>query len=148
MKKPLPPAPNIHIHPLLYNNSNLYFNSMKTFPKYAKPQTPSFPKQANLISFSTSGLPQNNLRPAPTSNGKVGRGTLFSGAGALLLVLFTLYSFQQLYAQTPPSGFSSVTLSSGWNDAVGITFNKSGTHMFVWERGGRVWVVENNQKIP
>jgi glucose/arabinose dehydrogenase len=46
----------------------------------------------------------------------------------------------------PPLGFNSITLSSGWNQAVGLTFNQSGTQMFIWERGGKLWVVENNIK--
>ncbi|MEP6594360.1 MAG: LamG-like jellyroll fold domain-containing protein [Ginsengibacter sp.] len=46
----------------------------------------------------------------------------------------------------PPLGFNSTTLSSDWNQAVGLTFNQSGTQMFVWERGGKIWVVENNIK--
>lgn len=63
----------------------------------------------------------------------------------LFLVSFSL-SIHSLQAQTPPSGFSSVTVSSDWNEAVGLTFSKDGTKMYVWERGGRVWVVENGQK--
>ena len=46
----------------------------------------------------------------------------------------------------PVSGFSTVSLSSGWDQAVGLTFNKTGEKMFVWERGGKVWVVESGQK--
>ncbi|TGE25108.1 PKD domain-containing protein [Hymenobacter aquaticus] len=49
-------------------------------------------------------------------------------------------------AQTPPSGFTSTVVSAGWNEAVGLTFNKSGSKMFVWERPGKVWVVENGQR--
>ncbi|WP_261990350.1 hypothetical protein [Hymenobacter sp. BT188] len=37
-------------------------------------------------------------------------------------------------------------MAANWDEAVGITFNKSGTQMFVWERPGRVWVVENGQR--
>lgn len=29
---------------------------------------------------------------------------------------------------------------------MGLAFNKSGSQMFVWERPGKVWVVENNQR--
>ncbi|GAB3874843.1 hypothetical protein GCM10028824_28770 [Hymenobacter segetis] len=51
-----------------------------------------------------------------------------------------------MQAQTPPAGFTSTTVSSGWNEAVGLTFNSSGSKMFVWERPGKVWVVVNGQR--
>ncbi|WP_165370588.1 PQQ-dependent sugar dehydrogenase, partial [Hymenobacter persicinus] len=51
-----------------------------------------------------------------------------------------------LAAQAPPSGFTSTLVSGGWNEAVGLAFNKTGSKMFVWERPGRVWVVENGQR--
>lgn len=41
-----------------------------------------------------------------------------------------------------PSGFVEQTVGGTWNEAVGITFASDG-RMFVWERGGRVWEVEN-----
>jgi glucose/arabinose dehydrogenase len=61
-------------------------------------------------------------------------------------LLILLLSFSASFAQTPPSGFASMTVSSQWNEAVGLTFSEDGTEMFVWERGGRAWVVKNNQK--
>ena len=67
----------------------------------------------------------------------------------MLLLLFWAGMRQQLLlAQTPPTGFSSVTVSTQWDEAVGVTFNSTGSQMFVWERPGRVWVVENGQKKP
>lgn len=62
-----------------------------------------------------------------------------------LLFLFVV-SEQQIFAQSPPNGFTSSIISSEWNEAVGITFGKTGSQMFVWERSGRVWVMENDQK--
>ena len=50
------------------------------------------------------------------------------------------------FAQTPPTGFASTTVSGGWTQAVGLAFSDDGTDMFVWERAGKVWVVRNNQK--
>jgi glucose/arabinose dehydrogenase len=52
----------------------------------------------------------------------------------------------QLLAQTPPSGFVSTVVSGQWNEAVGLTFNQAGNGIFVWERPGKVWVVENGQR--
>ncbi|QHT66390.1 PKD domain-containing protein [Rhodocytophaga rosea] len=49
-------------------------------------------------------------------------------------------------AQLPPGGFSSAVISTEYKEAVGLTFSKDGNDMFVWERTGKVWVVNNNQK--
>jgi glucose/arabinose dehydrogenase len=64
----------------------------------------------------------------------------------LVLILLSILRLNDVFAQNPPAGFASTVVSSGWNEAVGLTFNQSGTDMFVWERGGRVWVVINNQR--
>ncbi|MBC7921455.1 MAG: PQQ-dependent sugar dehydrogenase [Ferruginibacter sp.] len=50
-----------------------------------------------------------------------------------------------LVAQAPPPGFSSVTVGSNWSQPVGLTFAKDG-RMFVWEKAGKVWIVENDEK--
>jgi glucose/arabinose dehydrogenase len=60
-------------------------------------------------------------------------------------LFFLILSFSAS-AQAPPSGFASVTVSDQWNEAVGLAFTQDGSKMFVWERGGKVWVVVNNQK--
>ena len=44
------------------------------------------------------------------------------------------------------TGFTTQLISSQWNQAVGLTFNSNGNAMFVWERIGKIWVVENNVK--
>ncbi|MBJ6110377.1 PQQ-dependent sugar dehydrogenase [Hymenobacter sp. BT523] len=62
-----------------------------------------------------------------------------------LLLLLLLFS-SPLLAQTPPTGFVSTTVSAGWDEAVGLTFNSTGSRMFVWERPGRVWTVANGQR--
>ncbi|OUJ71422.1 PKD domain-containing protein [Hymenobacter crusticola] len=64
----------------------------------------------------------------------------------LILFFLGLISRQQALAQAPPTGFSTVTVSSGWNEAVGLAFNKAGTHRFVWERAGKVWTEANGQR--
>ena len=33
-----------------------------------------------------------------------------------------------------------------WNEAVGLTFSSSG-RMFVWERGGRVWIIDEQNPV-
>ncbi len=76
------------------------------------------------------------------------RRTLQTMKSKLLLVFLflSLPWWQPLFAQTLPTGFSSVTVAAQWDEAVGITFNRTGSQMFVWERPGRVWVVENGQR--
>jgi glucose/arabinose dehydrogenase len=63
-------------------------------------------------------------------------------AHALLLLTLPI----SVGAQAPPAGFASVTVSGQWTEAVGLAFTQDGSKMFVWERGGKVWVVVNNQK--
>ncbi|UOG75292.1 PQQ-dependent sugar dehydrogenase [Hymenobacter tibetensis] len=64
----------------------------------------------------------------------------------LAFLCFLCLNGQPLFAQAPPAGFSSVVESTGWNEAVGLTFNRTGSDLFVWERPGTVWTVRNGQK--
>ena len=70
----------------------------------------------------------------------------FKTISALLFTILIVPCWKPASAQTLPSGFSSALVSSQWNQAVGLTFNKDGSQMFVWEKEGKVWVVRNNQK--
>src|SRR5687768_147316 len=63
-----------------------------------------------------------------------------------VVILLISIGFQNANAQNPPAGFASVLVSNQWNEAVGLTFTQNGTEMFVWERGGKVWIVKNGQK--
>jgi len=74
------------------------------------------------------------------------RTTLIKGARNLFVCLGTLLcTCSALFGQTPPPGFSSLTVGSNWNQPVGLTFSNSG-RMFVWEKAGKVWMVENDTK--
>ncbi|MEL6193559.1 MAG: PA14 domain-containing protein, partial [Bacteroidota bacterium] len=57
---------------------------------------------------------------------------------SLLLLLST-----QVFGQ--PSGFVDEAFASGFDAAIGVTFDANG-RMYVWEKGGIVWIVENGQK--
>jgi glucose/arabinose dehydrogenase len=50
-------------------------------------------------------------------------------------------------AATLPPGFTEELVLGPWNEVVGLTFEPEqqtvGGPMYVWERGGRVWIVEN-----
>ena len=62
------------------------------------------------------------------------------------MFLFLWLGTQNAIAQAPPSGFANALVSNQWNEAVGLTFNETGTEMFVWERSGRVWIVKERSK--
>jgi glucose/arabinose dehydrogenase len=46
-----------------------------------------------------------------------------------------------------PPGLVEVPVAGGWQQPVGLTFAEDG-RMFVWERSGKVWIVENDIKSP
>lgn len=48
-----------------------------------------------------------------------------------------------LYAQ--PAGFVDEVYISGFQQAVGLAFDEN-SRMYVWEKGGKVWIVENGVK--
>lgn len=45
-----------------------------------------------------------------------------------------------------PAGFTDEVFIGGWNQAVGITFDPNG-RMYVWEKSGKVWIVDNGVKL-
>ena len=51
-----------------------------------------------------------------------------------------------LWCKLATKSIATETISNQWNEVVGMSFTKDGNSMFVWERGGRVYVVINNQK--
>ncbi|MFT3885827.1 MAG: PQQ-dependent sugar dehydrogenase [Flavobacteriales bacterium] len=63
----------------------------------------------------------------------------------LLLVLCgTLHGAS---AQQVPPGFSDALVIGGWEEPVGFTFDANG-RMYVWEKRGKVWIVENGVRLP
>jgi glucose/arabinose dehydrogenase len=69
---------------------------------------------------------------------------------AALLFLPALVPSSLAAGATLPTGFSEEIIGGPWNEAVGLTFEPeqqiSGGRMYVWERGGRVWIVEGDVK--
>ncbi|MEM7309634.1 MAG: PQQ-dependent sugar dehydrogenase [Planctomycetota bacterium] len=49
-------------------------------------------------------------------------------------------------AELPP-GFTDVAVSSDWEQPVGLVFDAGG-RMYVWDKGGRVWIVQDGYKLP
>ncbi len=58
-----------------------------------------------------------------------------------LLICCPLLIGPAMRAATMPAGFSETVIPSGgtWTEAVGLAFGNTG-RMYVWERGGRVWI--------
>ncbi len=61
-----------------------------------------------------------------------------------LLSLLFLFASNTQSQTTLPTGFSSTTVGSGWVSPVGTAFDNSGTRLFVWEKGGRVYLCNWN----
>jgi len=61
------------------------------------------------------------------------------------LCLFILLALSKLSFGQLPSGFNDQLFLGGWNQVVGFTFDANG-RMFVWEKAGKVWIVENGVK--
>jgi len=62
--------------------------------------------------------------------------------------LISLSVIQISFAQVSlPDGFNIEWVSQDWIQAVGITFDETGT-MYVWEKEGKVWIVKDGEKLP
>ena len=58
-----------------------------------------------------------------------------------ILIISGEYSSQ---AQTVPTGFSTSNIASGWVSPLGAAFSKDGKKIFVWEKGGKVYLCKWN----
>jgi glucose/arabinose dehydrogenase len=69
----------------------------------------------------------------------------------LLPLLFLLLAPPLLGVAWPafalPPGFVRVPVQGTFDQPVGVTFDANG-RMYVWDRAGRVWIVENNAPLP
>ena len=62
------------------------------------------------------------------------------------LTVLCLMSFVPLrIALALPPGFAEEDIGGAWNEVAGVTFDANG-RSYVWERAGRVWIVENGVK--
>ena len=73
---------------------------------------------------------------------------------ALCIRLIAAFGFlgisAPLHAFTLPPGFSEQLIGGGWVDPVGVAIDPSpqgANRLCVWERAGRVWLVENGVKL-
>ncbi len=51
------------------------------------------------------------------------------------------------WAQSVPSGFADVLVMGGWNAPQGAVWDAN-DRMYVWEKAGKVWIVENGVRLP
>ena len=63
----------------------------------------------------------------------------------LLIFIAILLFFTKENLRSQPTGFSDNLYLGGWDEAAGFTWDANG-RMYVWERKGKVWVVENGVK--
>ena len=67
---------------------------------------------------------------------------LFTGVVCLLL-----QTASNLGAATLPAGFIETTIDGTYEDFVGVAFDAIGS-VYAWDRLGRVWIIENDVKLP
>lgn len=76
----------------------------------------------------------------------------FKWVATVLGIAVLMAAFLRTEAATLPEGFVEESVGTGWVEPVGIAFGKNadGTQdrAHVWERAGKVWIVENGQKLP
>ncbi|MEP7165474.1 MAG: PQQ-dependent sugar dehydrogenase [Ferruginibacter sp.] len=61
-----------------------------------------------------------------------------------LFCVLLIAAGHSLQAQTFPGSFSASNVGSGWVSPVGAAFNNAGTKLFVWEKGGKVFLCKWN----
>lgn len=64
-----------------------------------------------------------------------------------LSVIFTIQLLGTAQAQVLPADFADALVSGGWNAPVGVEWDANG-RMYVWEKGGKVWIVQNGVRLP
>ena len=70
----------------------------------------------------------------------------WSRATASCLIAATLVAAVATRAYALPPGFTDTPIGGTWNEVNALAFSDDGTRMFVVERGGKVWLVENGVK--
>ncbi len=63
-----------------------------------------------------------------------------------LFALLTIMA-APLFPQSLPANFSDALVMGGWTEPVGATWDANG-RLYVWEKRGMVWIVENGVRLP
>lgn len=58
-----------------------------------------------------------------------------------------LLAFVPARSQSLPANFSDALVMGGWTEPVGATWDANG-RLYVWEKRGMVWIVENGVRLP
>jgi len=66
---------------------------------------------------------------------------------ALSTLLLAVVVLQNPATAALKAGFIEETIGGSWNAAVGLTFDANG-RLYVWEKGGRVWIMEDDVRLP
>ena len=74
-------------------------------------------------------------------------GTSLTTRRAISILVVLFVATAGVWAQGEATGFVEEPVAGGWNAATGLTFDANG-RMHVWEKAGRVWIVENGIKNP
>lgn len=64
-----------------------------------------------------------------------------------LLILYAGLSILPNNVWAQPTGFVEEQVGDDWEAAVGMTFSADGERMYVWEKAGKVWIVENGKRL-
>ena len=78
-------------------------------------------------------------------------GRLVRAVGIICSGLLSVLMAASTLAATLPGNFTETNVPSPrangtWSEAVGVAFSTTG-RMFVWERGGRVWIVDSTNPV-
>jgi len=65
----------------------------------------------------------------------------------LVAIACSVGSGSHVSAQTLPPNFSDALVMGGWVEPVGATWDANG-RLYVWEKRGQVWIVENGVRLP
>jgi glucose/arabinose dehydrogenase len=65
----------------------------------------------------------------------------------LLLSLLLALAAPRQAQSALPEGFGATPQGGDWSEPIGITFDDNGRG-YVWERGGRVWILDGATKLP
>ncbi|NEM99182.1 LamG-like jellyroll fold domain-containing protein [Pontibacter burrus] len=66
----------------------------------------------------------------------------------VLTCIFTPFTAFAQSGAGLPDGFIEEQIGGEWNMVVGLKFSKDGKRMYVWEKAGKVWIVENGERKP
>ncbi len=78
----------------------------------------------------------------------LGHHTLIGAACSVALCTMLSVGFvEETTAQTLQPDFADALVSGGWDAPVGAEWDANG-RMYVWEKGGRVWIVDNGVRLP